>query len=242
MRIDAPLLATLVLCAAAAVPSSASTSDRATAPDSTAVERAAHAFRSKVPLNAPLLDRDPYEKYRAGTPLPEERAVCALRYESDRLHYSLRTFGDENAARSAGFTITHKGSCGTCSTLQDLAAYLSRPDLTKPVRQCALRGITRGRTLGCLKGLGFSDACAETWYYNSRNTRKHCFGVCLASLLSGEPSNKPDGTLNDCLRCDEEKSGPVFKLVAGRTRRNSGIQSSIDRIDGEIYPLVHDYY
>jgi hypothetical protein len=126
--------------------------------------------------------------------------------------------------------------------LQDLAAYLARPDLTAPVRACAMRSITRGRTIRCLEGLGLSPACAQTWYYNAANTRRNCFGVCFSSWLRGEPSNKPDGTLNDCLQCDEDRSGKTFKLVAGRTRRNSGIRSSIDRGDAEIYRIAHDYY
>ena len=38
-----------------------------------------------------------------------------------------------------------------------------------------------------------------------------------------------DGKLNPCLECDEVKSGPLFKYYAGRTRRDSGIVSSIPR-------------
>lgn len=51
-----------------------------------------------------------------------------------------------------------------------------------------------------------------------------------------------NGILNDCILCDEEKSGPVFKYEAGRNRRNSGIMSEIHRFDKEIYPLSHCYY
>jgi len=50
-----------------------------------------------------------------------------------------------------------------------------------------------------------------------------------------------DGKLNECLQCDEDRSGPVFKAVAGRTRRNSGIQSSIRRPADEVSPVAHDY-
>ena len=35
--------------------------------------------------------------------------------------------------------------------------------------------------------------------------------------------------------------GPVFKATAGRTRRNSGIRSSIPRPDEEVAHVVHDY-
>jgi hypothetical protein len=63
----------------------------------------------------------------------------------------------------------------------------------------------------------------------------------MRSWMSGEPSTKPDGTLNECLQCDEDRSGPVFKAVAGRTRRNSGIRSSIPRPDDQVAHVVHDY-
>ena len=48
------------------------------------------------------------------------------------------------------------------------------------------------------------------------------------SWITGE-ANIVNGKLNKCLQCDEDKSGPIFKWYAGRTRRNSGIHSEIDR-------------
>jgi hypothetical protein len=232
--LSAGLLGALSL-AASAVP--------AADPTPVVTSEAVTAFRHKIPLNALQLDGDPFAKDLL-EPLPAEAigAVCALRYEADRVHYTLKTFDGEAAARDAGYIVTHKGGCGTCSTLQDLAAYMAQPDLTAPVRSCALRGVTHGRTVRCLEDLGLSHACAETWYYNSVNTRRKCFGVCIASLLTNEPSNRPDGSPNDCLQCGEDNSGRVFKLVAGRSRRNSGIHSSIDRAETEVYDITHDYY
>jgi hypothetical protein len=57
----------------------------------------------------------------------------------------------------------------------------------------------------------------------------------------GEPPTQKDGRPNASLQCDEDRSGPVFKATAGRTRRNSGIRSSIPRRDDQIAPLVDDY-
>jgi len=51
-----------------------------------------------------------------------------------------------------------------------------------------------------------------------------------------------DGELNKCLQCDEDKSGPIFKYESGRTRRNSGIKSEIDRPVDQIYNVSHCYY
>jgi hypothetical protein len=202
------------------------------------------AFYSKIILNPILIDGDPYEDFQDSTwfEFPEE-AVCAIKYEdADRIHYVIATFRDEFAAESNGYTVTHKGHCGTCSTLQDLATYLYHRDLTTPVRRCSAMVWFRPWSIACLEDLGLSSPCAETWYYNAKNTARKCLCPCLHSWIHNEPFNKPDGSLNDCLSCDEEQSGPVFKYVAGRTRRNSGIRSEIDRPEDEIYPIVHDYY
>lgn len=201
------------------------------------------AFYRKIISNPIGIEGDPYRELQDDDLIeyPEE-AVCAIQYEDDRIHYAIATFDNEAAAQDSGYIVTHKGHCGTCSTLQDLATYLAHHDLTTPVRRCAAMVWFPIPSIECLKGLGFSAECAETWYYNAKNTARECLWPCIYSWMRREPFNKPDGSLNDCLACDEEHSGPIFKYVAGRTRRNSGIRSEIDRPEDEIYPIVHDYY
>ena len=201
------------------------------------------AFYEKVILNPVAVDTNPYRDYESSSwyEYPEE-AVCAVKYAEDRIHYVIATFDSEDAAEENGFIVTHKGHCGTCSTLQDLATYLYHPDLTTPVRRCSALVWFKPWSIRCLESLGFTSECSETWYYNAQNTAKDCFRPCIDAWLKGDPFNNPDGSLNDCLACDEEFSGPVFKYVAGRTRRNSGIRSAIDRPDEDIYPIIHDYY
>lgn len=201
------------------------------------------AFYEKVILNPVAVDTNPYRDYESSSwyEYPEE-AVCAVKYAEDRIHYVIATFDSEDAAEENGFIVTHKGHCGTCSTLQDLATYLYHPDLTTPVRRCSALVWFKPWSIRCLESLGFTSECSETWYYNAQNTAKDCFRPCIDAWLKNDPFNNPDGSLNDCLACDEEFSGPVFKYVAGRTRRNSGIRSAIDRPDEEIYPIIHDYY
>ena len=196
------------------------------------------ALRAAVPRNPISVGEDPYSTWAGRTPpRPPPETVCGVQFDGDRFHYRLTTFASAAEAAGAGYRVTHTGGCGACSTLQDLAVYVEHPDLTGPVRRC---GMQPG-TLGCIEALGFSHACAQIWAFNVQNTRRECFGVCTRSWMSGEPSTKPDGTLNDCLQCDEDRSGPVFKAVAGRTRRNSGIRSSIPRPDEQVSPVVHDY-
>ena len=227
-------LAAIVLVAVSITPAGSEEYDEA---------RAIAAFYSKVIRNPIVIDGDPYKDFEESTwfEFPEE-AVCAIKYEDDRIHYVIATFSDESAAESNGYTVTHKGHCGTCSTLQDLATYLYHRDMTTPVRRCSAMVWFMPWSIHCLEDLGLSSPCAETWYYNAKNTARECLWPCLDSWIRNEPFNKPDGSLNDCLACDEEQSGTVFHYVAGRTRRNSGIRSEIDRPEDEIYPIVHDYY
>lgn len=203
------------------------------------------AFRAKEPLNAFPSEGDPYTAEAVASPPPPAPAehVCALRYvDAARVQYELHGFDSAELARGAGFIVTHQGDCGTCSTLADLALYLERPNLTAPVRDCAAFSDGHRAIVECLMKLGFTSACADTWAWNARHTRQRCFDPCLWAWLSGEPSNRADGSLNTCLQCDEDQSGPVFKATAGRTRRNSGIHSSIARPDEQVFPIVHDYF
>jgi hypothetical protein len=153
--------------------------------------------------------------------------------------YVLNTYSSEAVARSAGASPTHFGHCGVCSTLENLAVYMRVNDLTAPVRACGLNSSTPDANISCLRSIGFDLPCSQIYYYNTVHTRSVCLSPCLAAF--GQPYNLPDGGLNDCLRCDEEQSGPVFKGVAGRTRRNSGLANALCRPCSEVQPLLHDY-
>ncbi len=188
---------------------------------------------------------DPYLKFPDRTDprlrVPEA-AVCGVKVlQENPLRYSLASYSSVAEASISGADVTHFSSCGTCSTLKDLAVYLRLPNLTVPVRRCAALSLIKPLAMQCLKNIGFSNACAETWYFNAKHTRKNCAAVCLKSWLAGEPFNNKAGDLNACLTCDEEYSGPVFKFSAGRTRRNSGITSAIQRGAEEQSNLQHNY-
>ncbi|MFH2071490.1 MAG: hypothetical protein ABIJ75_01430 [Actinomycetota bacterium] len=203
---------------------------------------AIEALRARILIDPPLpLPASPYESpslVPAGT-----TGVCAVLADpSGPGAYRLATFPDRSAVEAAGGVVTHTGACGACSSLQDLAVYLGTPNLGDPVRECALIefGDDPGATLDCITGLGFTDACAQIWAFNSANTRAACLVECLEAL--DESNHLPDGRLNACLACDEENSGPVFKAVAGRTRRNSGIPSAICRPGEDVAAVLHDAY
>ena len=143
------------------------------------------------------------------------------------------------APLTAGATITHKGNCGQCSSLKNLSVYIRNPDLTDPVRSCGVTGMLQGEeaNIECLMEIGFEEACAQIWYFNTKHTREVCLDVCMSALDA--PHHQPDASLNDCIQCDEDQSGPIFKAVSGRTRRNSGLPSGLCRPCDSVYPAEH---
>ena len=155
---------------------------------------------------------------------------------------SLQTFASQEDAESNGFIVTHEGACGTCSSFQDLAVYMAQPSLTDAGIQCAVRGtLNLKEGLRCYEEIGFSPSCAAIWLYNTRHTRHACLALCVAHAISGLPSNlpAPGCELADCIQCDEDLSGPLFKHFGGRTRRKSGLLSTIARPCSSIPHMVH---
>ena len=206
-------------------------------------------FRKKLLINEyPHFANNPYKESTEESLteikriLADKDRVCAIRYNDEsRTDYMIQSFKNRQEMED-GYVVTHEGVCGACSTLQDLAVYLGT-DLTNGARKCALKSIvTKRMAMRCFRKLGFTDQCSEIWYYNSINTREECFKICMVSWIKGEPNNKPDGTLNDCLQCDEDMSGDIFKFYSGRSRRNSGIHSEIDRPDQQVADIDQCYY
>jgi hypothetical protein len=194
-----------------------------------------------------VLTENPYEV----TPdlQPDPHAVCAVQMTGDHT-YRLETYSEGSveaslaAAEAAGGIITHGGACGACSSLADLEVYARIPDQTDPVRACAAShlGDPVEDVDACIQeSVGFTPPCARIWAYNAINDGEHCRTICLTSMLEQEPYNLEDGSLNACLQCDEDVSGPVFKTLAGRTRRRSGLAAAICRPCDTVWRIDHDY-
>jgi len=196
------------------------------------------ALRAWTLLDPPAAPAsDPYAEPPPAAAAP---AVCAVEIEDAAARtYRLTTFESVDAAASAGASVTHGGACGLCSTLADLAVYAGTADLTGPVRQCGLEGVLGAfeDTVACLEGLGFTPPCALAWGWNARHTQEQCLTPCVALL--GDPYHEPDGSLNECLQCDEDESGDVFKAAAGRTRRNSGLATALCRPCETVWRVEH---
>lgn len=182
------------------------------------------------------LTQNPY-----GKPLPiKPSGVCAVVIDTlSTKAYHLENFPDAESAEKAGAYVTHYDACGVCSSLQDLAVYAGNLDVGADVKACGLQNLFNpfNKLVECIEELGFTRPCAQIWAYNAKNTQQYCLEECLRN----DPYNLPNGTLSPCLACDENYSGPVFKAVAGRTRRNTGIASSICRFCQEVQPVEHKY-
>ena len=171
---------------------------------------------------------------------PSTPSVCAVVVDSlSEKVYHLENFPDATTASSAGAYVTHYDKCGVCSTLEDLAVYAGNLDIGADVKECGLKNLNApfDELVQCIELLGFTKPCAQIWAYNVKHTQKKCFQECL----NNDPYNLKNGELSPCLACDEKYSGPIFKAVAGRTRRNTGIASSICRKCEEVQPVEHNY-
>ena len=178
-------------------------------------------------------------------------SICTVVFPNithDATKYFLKNFSSVAAAQAANESgnifQTHSHPCGLCSNLNDLSVYMQYPDLTSRGKFCGAEGfLSFNDSVKCFQKIGFTQQCSQIWARDAQNTRKDCEGICLKALIEHWPNNMPPNstTLNPCLECDEVKSGPVFKLVAGRTRRDSGLHSSINRPADQVSHLTHFY-
>lgn len=126
---------------------------------------------------------------------------------------------------------------GNCNNSQDLEIYHKySKSLTGYSKQCALLSLIHLDLVDvCFKSyIGFSPACAHCWTENVKCDHQNCFGICLHSILTNQPNNYVNGSLNSCLQCDEDICGKEFLACAKVNRRNSGIITDIYRPDHQI--------
>eukprot|EP00339_Tiarina_fusa_P026832 CAMPEP_0117056868 /NCGR_PEP_ID=MMETSP0472-20121206/39463_1 /TAXON_ID=693140 ORGANISM="Tiarina fusus, Strain LIS" /NCGR_SAMPLE_ID=MMETSP0472 /ASSEMBLY_ACC=CAM_ASM_000603 /LENGTH=334 /DNA_ID=CAMNT_0004773497 /DNA_START=42 /DNA_END=1046 /DNA_ORIENTATION=- len=170
--------------------------------------------------------------------------------------YSLKTQSKGGTKNKKGSFVTHEGPCGVCSSAQDLATNM-RPDLDQGAFGCSGQidatnpptSLVNSFTTvqNCFASLGFTNDCALLWTSNAFNTLlfgtpfspmpipdcELCLDAC-STITSPEcmqltmfPNDPNTCELNPCLQCDEDASGEIFSKFAGRTRRNSGIVSTV---------------
>jgi hypothetical protein len=127
------------------------------------------AFAEKTLLNPlPPSTNDPYDIPNFNTTWVDH--VCAVVYPdpANRTAYRLENFESKEEAVAAGAFVTHLHPCGYCSTLKDLSVYMKYPDLTNPVRNCALKSfISMDWAIDCLHSIGFTPECSRIWLQDS---------------------------------------------------------------------------
>lgn len=163
-----------------------------------------------------------------------------------------QTFDNPHQAHKAGYTIAHCGTCGECSNPSDIARYVeTRTTVAQQAKKCSLEAIlgTDEELESCLeREIGFTRSCTTCWAENMRNTAKQCLWTCLSNILTGVASNntvedaRDYDWLNQCVFCDEKRSGPAFVACSGVARRRLGIPSEFQRNPMELCPLVEVDY
>lgn len=227
--------------------------------------------------------------------VPLETETCEGK---DTNFYRIKTYPSREAAELAGGFVTHVGSCGVCSTLQDLAVYANMESIyaTSPGNFCQRQAATSFENgLSCYRNMGMTQDCAKLWADTSWNTARNCFGSCVIkatlpqfggdSDLKNEtdtnttdsdsgnkwydlpatlrerftnaeneakenesknkrvaaiPSNgpAPDCAVNDCIKCNDEASADIFERFAGRSRRRSGMLSTVARLCSTLPSII----
>jgi len=163
-------------------------------------------------------------------PIEGKNDVCAFFYEGNDdnwgwgREYGMKTFPSYEAAVSEGAMVTHLGACGVCSNANDLAVFMD-DDLNGKAESCRPFNWSRKKARECFERIGFTEDCAWLFATDNMYTSHECFLPCKHARWT--PGNDLETCeLNECNKCVEGKSGPMFELFSGRTRLNSGIVSS----------------
>jgi hypothetical protein len=167
--------------------------------------------------------------------------VCAFNPLDPAASYV--TFEHKQEAIEAGFAVLHCGACAQCSNPDDIAKYVTtRKTVAKSAKRCSKTTIfgNYDELNDCLEEqIGFTRPCTECWADNMQTTAKYCVFTCLSSFLTGNTKmNNLEHAddynwLNQCLFCDEKRSGPAFVTCSGVARRRLGIPSEIERNPAE---------
>jgi len=96
-----------------------------------------------------------------------EDAVCGIKYNMDSLdpdnqcptEYETIAYANLTMLEAdEGAELTHYGTCGVCSSLQDLAVYVENPDLTGQGQQCGVIGLLdEPGAVKCFMNAGYSE-------------------------------------------------------------------------------------
>jgi hypothetical protein len=182
-----------------------------------------------------------------------EMAYCAFVFEDSNENftdlsqcrarsYSLQSFESLEDIPSHA-SLTHAGSCGVCSTAQDLSRRMAlRHRMVSIgalcVAQYYLTGKIFDKLIQCIQDNGFTYECSKLWAHYTATSVELCSNECLIIQppYNGEP---PECEHHQCLTCTSQYIVD-FERLGGRTQRKSGITEEVAWNCSEFYPVVHD--
>jgi hypothetical protein len=156
--------------------------------------------------------------------------------------YSLRTFETLEDIPSHA-SLTHAGSCGVCSSAQDLSRRIELRDRMVSigalcVAQYYLKGKSFENLIQCIQDNGYTYECSKLWAHYTATSVELCTSECLIIQppYNGDP---PECKQHDCLICTSQYLED-FEKFGGRTQRASGITEDIAWNCSDFYPVIHD--
>jgi hypothetical protein len=163
--------------------------------------------------------------------------VCAFNRSSPFDPFT--SYPKKQDALDDGLVVAHCGSCGACSNPRDIQKYVeTRTTIARTAKKCgstAVFGSYEDLTNCLQENINFSLPCTKCWADNMINTAENCLFTCMKATFTGTAtSNNIRGIgnsvwLNQCIYCDEKRSGPDFVKCSGVARRRLGIRSEIER-------------
>jgi hypothetical protein len=160
--------------------------------------------------------------------------VCA--FDNKGPESNITTFPGADAAHDAGFLIVHCGSCGACSSWQNLIVqYETRLTMSELANSCAkeyLFGGGNDAIMACLMKpeIGFGEDCAMCWMEDIVCTAEHCAFIFLQSQMINNVGNFAVGPDEITSASCEEAHCEVglFVPCVGATRRRMNIGECYD--------------
>ncbi|CAF1480871.1 unnamed protein product [Didymodactylos carnosus] len=121
----------------------------------------------------------------------------------------------QEAACTNGIYPLHSGYCGACSSHQDINIFnTTRNNMTNIATKCAVKYVLFGKNSAIRrmnKAAALSVKCTECWVENMGCDVAHCMSkraidhtFIIINLLRVN-NTKPEGSLDDCLTCNEGK-------------------------------------
>jgi len=176
----------------------------------------------------PMTDKILYQNLNEGP-------VCAFLNTGKGKTYDVRTFHNSTAARAINYTIAHCGSCGACSSWDNLKLqWTTRSKLARTSQNCAKKAGISGSfdaAVQChMDTIGFDEKCSICWVKDEICARKNCVFIYLQAVIINHVFKfavSPNAITS--ATCEEAMCELEFVPCVGATRRRMHIGSDIAR-------------